>query len=43
VKNGVPWLEVWDMDEAEVIAAMVVFAGFEGTKFSWHTMRWEAR
>jgi len=43
VKNGVPWSEAFELDQAEVMAFCVTFGEFEGGEFDWSSMQWRKK
>lgn len=41
MKNGVPFDVAFALDDVTRAAFSIVFSEQEGSKFSWHTMRFE--
>jgi hypothetical protein len=41
VHNGVPFDLAFQLDETTRTAFSIIFSGFHGAKFDWHSMRFE--
>lgn len=43
VKNGVPYNEVFNLDDTVIVAWSILFSEMEGNKFNWSTMKFEEK
>ena len=43
VKNGVPYDVAFSLDDADLLAHVIVLGEFEGLEWSWSSMQWVER